>query len=135
MTFQSLPGVKGTRVGYTGGTAPEPTYNTVCRGDGHTEAIKIDYDPNEISYDKLVDVFFSEHMPTRKGKTQYKSAVWVHDKEQEKVIQTKIKEVEANLGLKIATDVEAATEWFDAEEYHQNYIQKQSGGRKSWFSG
>lgn len=121
-------------MGYTGGENPEPTYNTVCRGDGHTEAIKIEYDPKEISYDKLVDVFFSEHLPTRKTKTQYKSAVWVHNKDQQKVVSSKIKELESAKGLKVVTDVEPAKEWHDAEEYHQKYIEKQSrGGRKSWF--
>jgi len=133
VTFASLPGVKRTRVGYTGGSTPNPTYNSVCRGDGHTEAIKIEYNPAETSYEQLVDVFFKEHMPTRKGKAQYKSAVWVHNKDQEKILKTKIVEMEANLGLKIATDVESVKEWYDAEEYHQKYIEKQTTSRKSWF--
>lgn len=122
-------------MGYTGGTYAEPTYNTVCRGDGHTEAIKIEYDPSIVSYDKLLDVFFKEHTPVRKSKAQYKSAVWVHDKAQKEKVEQKIKEVQSSLGREVVTDVEPVKEWHDAEEYHQNYIKKQTGSRKSWFGG
>lgn len=119
----------GTRVGYTGGTAKDPNYKTVCRGDGHTEAIQITFNPAEVSYDTLLDVFFSEHLPIRKTKPQYKSAVYTHNEEQVKLIQSKIKSLEASKGLKIVTDVEKAKEWYDAEEYHQKYIEKQNRGR------
>ena len=81
--------------------AAEPTYNTVCRGDGHTEAIKIEYDPSIVSYDKLLDVFFKEHTPVRKSKAQYKSAVWVHDKAQKEKVEQKIKEVQSSLGREV----------------------------------
>jgi len=127
--------VKSTRVGYTGGERPDPTYSSVCKGDGHTEAIKIEYDPSILSYDKLLDVFFKEHMPVRKTKAQYKSAVWVHDQEQREKVAQKIQEVQGKLQREVVTDVEPVKEWYDAEEYHQNYIKKQSGVRQSWFGG
>lgn len=63
---------QGTRVGYTGAEAPNPTYNSVCRGDGHTEALRVEFDPKVISYEQLLDAFFDQHMPTRKSKAQYK---------------------------------------------------------------
>lgn len=118
-----------TRVGYTGGTAKDPTYRSVCGGDGHTEAMQIVFNPAEVSYDTLLDVFFSEHMPIRKSKPQYKSAVWTHNEEQSKTIKSKIKSIEAAKGLKIMTDIENAKEWYDAEEYHQKYIEKQTTRR------
>jgi peptide-methionine (S)-S-oxide reductase len=59
-------------VGYTGADAPNPTYNSVCRGDGHTEALRVEFDPTVISYEQLLDQFFDQHMPTRKSKAQYK---------------------------------------------------------------
>lgn len=134
MKFAALPGVKGTRVGYTGAEAPNPTYNSVCRGDGHTEALRVEFDPKVISYEQLLDAFFDQHMPTRKSKAQYKSAVWTHDEEQAKVVKKKIAEVQGELGVAIATDVEPAKKWYDAEEYHQKYIAKQSrGGGRSIF--
>ena len=59
-------------MGYTGADAPNPTYNSVCRGDGHTEALRVEFDPTVISYEQLLDQFFDQHMPTRKSKAQYK---------------------------------------------------------------
>ncbi len=84
MRFGALQGVLATRVGYTGGTAPSPTYKSVCGGDGHTEGIRVTFDPAVVSYEQLLNVFFEEHNPTgRRGKVQYKSAIWYHSPEQE----------------------------------------------------
>jgi len=114
-----------TRVGYIGGENKRPTYESVCAGDGHTEAIQIEYDPLEISYDALLDAFYNGHRPSR-GKAQYKSAVWYHDEQQKE-------RLEALLGPSLAViDVEPAkaaaqdgADWHDAEEYHQKYYKKQ----------
>lgn len=107
-----------TRVGYTGGENKRPTYESVCAGDGHTEAIQIEYNPAEITYDELVDAFFNGHRPGG-GKAQYKSAVWYHDEEQKEKLET-------TLGPALAViDLEPAKEWYDAEEYHQKYYKKQ----------
>ncbi|KAL0033515.1 hypothetical protein WJX79_000545 [Trebouxia sp. C0005] len=77
--FSKLPGVLSTRVGYTGGSKPNPTYDSVCSGDGHTEAVKVEFNPHELPYEGLLKAFFKEHSPTtKKGSTQYKSAIWCH---------------------------------------------------------
>jgi len=102
----------------------------VCGGDGHTEALQIVFNPSEIGYDTLLDVFFSEHFPTRRGKVQYKSAVWTHNDPQAQLVKAKIKSIETERQLKIVTDVALAKEWYDAEEYHQKYIEKQ--GVRRW---
>lgn len=121
-------------MGYTGGSAPDPTYRSVCGGDGHTEAIKIDFDPSRITYEELLDVFFKEHMPTRRAKAQYKSAVWTHSDAQAEAFKSKLAEAEGELGVKLVTDVAEAGEWYDAEEYHQKYLDKMGkGGRFGWF--
>jgi len=84
--YKSIPGVVNTVVGYTGGTTANPTYNTVCRNDGHTEAIKVEFDPGVISYEELMRTFFSE-AGGGGGKTQYQSAVWPQTDEQKAVAQ------------------------------------------------
>ena len=84
--YKSIPGVVNTVVGYTGGTTANPTYNTVCRNDGHTEAIKVEFDPGVISYEELMRTFFSE-AGRGGGKTQYQSAVWPQTDEQKSVAQ------------------------------------------------
>ena len=84
--YKSIPGVVNTVVGYTGGTTANPTYNTVCRNDGHTEAIKVEFDPGVISYEELMRTFFSE-AGRGGGKTQYQSAVWPQTEEQKAVAQ------------------------------------------------
>ena len=116
-----------TRVGYTGGEYPDPTYNTVCAGDGHTEAIKIDYDPSQTSYEELLDVFWEEHNPTYRSKPQYKSAIWPQDKKQEEIAAESKRKLEENFGKELATDIDEPKTWYDAEEYHQKYFDKMSG--------
>ncbi|KAK3254185.1 hypothetical protein CYMTET_36595 [Cymbomonas tetramitiformis] len=92
------------------------------RGDGHTEAIKIDYDSSKISYEELLDVFFKEHSATGKGKVQYKSGIWYQNEAQHKTALKKIKELEDGGRRKVATTVDPASKWFDAEEYHQGRV-------------
>jgi len=118
-------------VGYTGGDAPDPTYGSVCGGDGHTEAMKVVFDPNVISYDQLLDHFFEEHNPSGyKPKVQYKSAIWPTTPEQDAAARAKIKAIEETYNRTVHTDVDPPKEWYDAEEYHQKYIEKQMA--RSW---
>jgi len=112
-----------TTVGYTGGKSARPTYETVCAGDGHTEAIRIEYDPAEITYEQLLQQFYQEHTP-RRAQTQYKSAVWYHDEEQKNLAEAAVK---ARGGKFV--DVDPAPEWHDAERYHQKYLEKQGAGQ------
>lgn len=116
-------------MGYTGGARPNPTYSSVCSGDGHTEALKIDFDPNEVSYDQLLDVFWDNHNPTVPLVTQYKSAIWPQTADQERAALESAKRFEESRGRAVATDIArvdgtAAPEWHDAEWYHQNYNAK-----------
>jgi len=126
VSFSGLRGVLNTRVGYTGGDSPDPTYNSVCRGDGHTEALKVEYDPSVISYERVLDIFWKEHNPTYKSKPQYKSGIWPTTDEQMETALASREKIAQKYG-KVATDIEPAKTWYDAEEYHQKYIAKQSG--------
>jgi len=112
-------------VGYTGGTSPDPTYKSVCRGDGHTEALQIEFDSGIVSYEQLLEVFWSEHMATTRSKPQYKSAIWYHDEEQKRQALKKKDEVSDRRGARVVTDVLPQSKWYDAEEYHQKYLMKQ----------
>ena len=144
-TFQQVEGIESTRVGYTGGTTSNPTYKQVCRGrTGHAEAVEVTYDPDRISYEELLDVFWQSHNPTTKDRQgadfgrQYRSAIFVHGSEQEQVAQASRtnRSAELNgdrrlLGLlppkQIVTEIVPATTFWEAEAYHQNYL----GGRRS----
>jgi len=116
--------VVDTQVGYTGGKSANPTYESVCRGDGHTEAIKVKFDPDRLTYEQLIDKVFESHNPSvRKGKEQYKNAVWYQTEEQKQVVEAKVQSIEKG-GSKVNTDVLPAAQWHDAEEYHQDYLKK-----------
>lgn len=115
-----------TRVGYTGGPTSKPTYSSVCGGDGHSEAIRIWYDPSVLSYEALLQVFLKEHDPTYKTKPQYMSAVWYGTEEEQKCIEKVFAAYEGKWKKKIATAVLPEKPWTDAEEYHQKYIEKQT---------
>lgn len=119
-----MKGVLQTRVGYTGGSASDPTYGSVCgQGKhGHTEAIKVDFDPSLVEYTELLDVFFTSHHPDSRVKDQYKSAIWTTDNAQHALA------VEYSKKAGVALLVEPAKQWYDAEEYHQKYLFK-SGRR------
>jgi len=107
-------------VGYTGGSNPAPTYQSVCRRDGHTEALRLEYDPNVITYEQIMHRVLSSASAPRGGKNQYMHAVWPQDSEQAKAA----KRVAAELN-KEGVPVLAKTQWHDAEEYHQKYVEKQ----------
>jgi peptide-methionine (S)-S-oxide reductase len=134
--FKKLEGVKETRVGYTGGSVEEPTYEEVCTGEtGHAEAVEIKYNPAEISYEELLENFWANHDPTtlnREGVdvgTLYGSAIFYHTEEQkEKALESKEKlDNSACYQDPIVTEINPAGDFYEAEEYHQDYLEKQSG--------
>jgi len=131
--FSSIKGVTSTMVGYTGGNFPDPSYQDVCTGrTGHAEAIQLEYDPNVISYEELLDIFWANHDPTTSNQqgpdigSQYRSAVFYHDSEQESVAKTTKKKLDESgkFSKKIVSEIVKATTFFKAEEYHQKYLQK-----------
>lgn len=130
--FQGLRGVYHTRVGYTGGTVPDPKYSEVCSGKtGHVEVIEIEFDPMEISYEELLATFWDIHDPTllnRQGLdvgTQYRSIIFTHSLAQEKSAKD-AKAAAAKRFLKpIMTEILPASSFYQAEDYHQKYITKQ----------
>ncbi len=133
--FRKVPGVVNASVGYTGGTMPDPTYEMVCSGStGHAEAIEVEYDPDQVTYETLLDVFWNKHDPTQMNRqgpdvgTQYRSAIFTHTPEQKEIAeQSKAKlDQSGKLGRPIATEITAATKYYPAEEYHQQYIEKRS---------
>jgi peptide-methionine (S)-S-oxide reductase len=131
--FRRAPGVIDARVGYTGGHTEQPTYEEVCTGrTGHAEAIEVDYDPDQVSYDQLLEVFFSCHDPTQMNRqgpdvgTQYRSAIFTHDHAQADAAQRTKERLEASGRFKrpIATEIVPATAFWPAEEYHQRFFEK-----------
>ena len=130
----ALPGVVATAVGYEGGSLDRPTYKDVCTDrTGHAEVVELDFDPERISYEQLLDDFFALHDPTtfnRQGPdwgTQYRSIIFFHSSEQERQARAKIDQLTAEGRFKpkrIVTLVEPAQTFWRAEEYHQRYLQK-----------
>jgi len=126
--FRKVPGVLATAVGYAGGTTPQPTYEQVCAGGtGHTESVEVVYDPTKITYDQLLEVFLRLHDPTEKHKTQYKSVIFYHTPEQRAAAQAALKRAQGSGAFRkpIATEVLPARTFYPAEEYHQQYYEKQ----------
>ena len=126
--FLDVVGVKSVESGYTGGHVASPTYKQVCGGDtGHAEAIRITFDNEQLSYDDLLDIFFATHDPTqlnRQGNdvgTQYRSAIFPQNAEQEKKARAAIERNSADHGNRIVTTIEPNGEWYPAEDYHQDY--------------
>ena len=131
--FDDLTGVTSTEVGYTGGSTEHPTYQLVCsHTTGHAEAVRVEFDPDVITYQELLAHFFSTHDPTqwmRQGPDvgdQYRSAVFFHDREQEKAALAAIAQLtESQVFTRpVVTQVVPAPAWWPAEEYHQKYFQK-----------
>lgn len=126
--FNDVVGVTKVESGYTGGTASNPTYKQVCGGDTrHAEAIRITFDPDVLSYSDLLDIFFATHDPTqlnRQGNdvgTQYRSAIFPQDEEQEREARAGVERANADLGGRVVTTIEPKAEWWPAEDYHQQY--------------
>ncbi|HEX8850773.1 MAG TPA: peptide-methionine (S)-S-oxide reductase MsrA [Gemmatimonadaceae bacterium] len=135
--FLDVVGVKFVESGYTGGSVANTSYMQVCGGDtGHAEAIRITFDPDQISYDDLLDIFFATHDPTqlnRQGNdigTQYRSAIFPQSPEQKEIAERVIARVNASGKWKrpITTSIEPASTWYSAEKYHQDYLRKNPGG-------
>ncbi|MFC7442244.1 peptide-methionine (S)-S-oxide reductase MsrA [Laceyella putida] len=132
-TFRKLPGVLNTVVGYMGGTKENPTYEEVCTDKtGHAEVVQVEFDPAEIRYEELLDVFWNNHNPTtlnRQGPdvgTQYRSVIFYHDEEQKRIAEASKQQMDQSGRWKnpIVTQVEPASTFWRAEEYHQRYLQK-----------
>ncbi|MGE3746935.1 MAG: peptide-methionine (S)-S-oxide reductase MsrA [Sphingomonadaceae bacterium] len=126
--FKDVIGVSGVESGYIGGSVPNPTYREVCGGGtGHAEAIRISFDPSVVSYADLLDIFFATHDPTqlnRQGNdvgTQYRSAIFPRSPEQEKDAVAAISRASADWPAPIVTTIEPLSEWYPAEDYHQDY--------------
>jgi len=131
--FRKLKGVISTEVGYTGGHVPNPTYKQVCTDTtGHAEAVQVVFDPSQISYEELLRVFWEIHDPTQHNRqgpdfgAQYRSAIFVHSPEQESAARQSKKELDESgrFGRPIVTVLEPASEFYRAEEYHQQYLAK-----------
>jgi peptide-methionine (S)-S-oxide reductase len=132
-TFRQLPGVSSTAVGYAGGAKDNPTYEDVCSdATGHAEVVEVEFDPTEIAYTKLLDVFWSNHNPTtlnRQGPdvgTQYRSAIFYHSPEQKQQAEASRAALEKSgrFPRPIVTQIEPAPKFWRAEEYHQQYLRK-----------
>ncbi len=132
-TFRETPGVIDTHVGYTGGTLPNPTYEDVCgHRTGHAEAVEVEFDPQKVSYDELLKVFWENHDPTQLNRqgpdfgTQYRSAIFFHDPAQEAAARTSKARLEQARRFRkpIVTEITAASTFYPAEEYHQRYLEK-----------
>lgn len=129
--FRQVPGVISTAVGYMGGHLANPTYKDVCTDrTGHAEVVQVEFDPAKVSYDELLNVFWKNHDPTtlnRQGPdvgAQYRSAIFFHDAEQEKVALAFKEAHEAAFRKSIVTVIEPAKEFWMAEDYHQQYLEK-----------
>jgi peptide-methionine (S)-S-oxide reductase len=129
--FRQVKGVVSTAVGYSGGHHPDATYKDVCSGKtGHAEVVEVEYDPAQASYDDLLKVFWENHNPTtlnRQGPdvgTQYRSAIYFHTPEQEAAARASKEKAQAHFKNKIVTEITPATEFWRAEDYHQQYLEK-----------
>ncbi len=133
VAFRKVKGVQDVRSGYTGGALEHPTYANVCSGTtGHAEVVEVQYDPSEVSYEELLDVFWNIHDPTQLNRQgpdtgeQYRSAIFFHTPEQEAAAQASKERLELSGRYKdpIVTQVRPASDFYRAEEYHQRYLEK-----------
>jgi len=131
--FRQIPGVTATAVGYAGGTTDNPDYRQVCsHGTGHAEVVEVDYDPDRVAYDQLLDVFWANHNPTTKNRQgldigdQYRSVIFVHDDDQKAaaLASRHILEKSGKWRRSIVTEIEPAPQFWRAEDYHQQYLEK-----------
>jgi len=129
--FREVEGVLDVTVGYTGGRSPDPTYEQVCGGaTGHAEAVEVVFDPATVSYRQLLDVFWHIHNPTTLNRqgwdlgSQYRSAIFFHDAEQERVALATRESEQESLVKPIVTEIVPATTFHRAEEYHQRYFER-----------
>jgi peptide-methionine (S)-S-oxide reductase len=133
-SFREIEGVVQTTVGYTGGSTTAPSYEQVCSGrTGHAEAVEVWFDPQIVSYDELLAAFWSIHNPTTPNRqgwdigTQYRSAVFFHDADQERRAAVSRDERQAALAKPIVTEIVPASAFYEAEDYHQRYFEHHGG--------
>ncbi len=129
--FRRVPGVVETAVGYTGGRTANPTYEEVCTDrTGHAEVVQVDFDPEEVSYEDLVEKFFELHDPTQMNRqgpdvgTQYRSVIFFHSDGQREAAERVKERVAERFDQPVVTAIEPASEFWRAEEYHQQYLVK-----------
>jgi len=129
--FRQIDGVTGTRVGYAGGKVDNPTYQQVCRDNtGHAEVVQVTYDAEKVPYEQLLAVFWAEHDPTQVNRqgpdvgSQYRSAIFTHDDAQRATAEASREQVQARIGRPVATTIEDAPPFWEAEDYHQQYLEK-----------
>ena len=132
-TFRKIKGVTATAVGYSGGTLDNPTYEQVCTDrTGHAEVVEVEYDPKTAAYDLLLEVFWNNHNPTTLNSqgpdygTQYRSAIFYHSPEQKELAEASRDKLSKSgkFKLPIVTEITAASKFYRAEEYHQQYLEK-----------
>jgi len=133
-SFREIEGVLKTTVGYTGGTVEHPSYEQVCSDTtGHAEAVEVWFDPSIVSYGDLVSTFWALHDPTSRNRqgwdfgSQYRSAIFFHSADQEQAAIASRDEHQQSLRKEIVTQIVPATEFYDAEDYHQRYFEKHGG--------
>jgi methionine-S-sulfoxide reductase len=133
-SFREIEGVVETSVGYTGGRTVDPSYEQVCSdATGHAEAVEVWFDPARVSYDELLSVFWSIHDPTTPNRqgwdfgSQYRSAIFFHDAEQEKLASASRNERQGAVSRSIVTEIVPAPAFYAAEDYHQRYFEKHGG--------
>ncbi|MBI2335703.1 MAG: peptide-methionine (S)-S-oxide reductase MsrA [Deltaproteobacteria bacterium] len=135
--FRVLPGVKSTRVGYSGGHLANPTYEDVCSDQtGHAEVVQVEFDPGEVAYEKLLEVFWQCHDPTTSNRqgldigSQYRSVIFYHTPEQQMKASASKQALEKSGKFKrpVVTDIIPAKTFYPAEEYHQKYLLKTGRG-------
>ena len=129
--YRNTPGVTDVAVGYEGGNLEQPTYEQVCTDrTGHAEVVEVDFDPDEVPYEQLVERFFELHDPTQMNRqgpdvgSQYRSAIFFHSPEQREVAEAVKGRVQANFKKPVVTQIEPATTFWPAEDYHQRYLEK-----------
>ena len=136
-TFAEVQGVLSTAVGYMGGNKDQPTYQEVCAGNTlHAEVVQVEYDPEQVDYEQLLNVFWQCHNPTTRNRqgpdvgTQYRSAIFFHDEMQKSVAEQSRKALDGSgvLPSPVVTEIVPATTFWRAEEYHQQYFAKKGGG-------
>ncbi len=131
--FRQIKGVKTTAVGFAGGDTTNPSYEDVCyRKTGHAEVVEVEYDPAQVSYEQLLNVFWENHDPTTKNRQgpdigdQYRSAIFTHNAEQAAAAQAskEARDGSGKHGRPIVTEIESASQFYKAEDYHQQYLEK-----------
>jgi len=129
--FRRLDGVSGTRVGYAGGHKDNPSYEDVCYTDtGHAEVVEVTYDEDVVPYEALLATFWAEHDPTQLNRqgpdvgAQYRSAIFVHDEAQRAAAEASRERVQSKLSRPVVTQIEDAQTFWEAEDYHQQYLEK-----------